>query len=285
MVQIHWFPGHMARAVRLLREQIKLVDIVIEVVDARAPQSTRNPLLAELSGQRQRLLILNKCDLADPKATANWQKNFLKEYSAVAAFNAKTGEGNTVVVRELAGLWQKNATRRAQLRRPRCMVIGVPNVGKSMVINRLCGRKATRTGDTPGVTRGPQWVRLGNFDLLDTPGIMWPKVNRPETGYKLAIVGVIKETHYPALEVASFLLNLIQRYYPSHLTGDFSLLGDGSGLEKWGNFALRRGAILAGGQPDIERAAAIFLRDFRNGRLGRVTLELPDEDVNGIKNA
>ena len=267
----------MARARRLLKEDLALVDVVLEVVEARAPLSSRNPELAKMmAGRRAGMLVLNKSDLAEPPATKAWLDYWRKTGLAVLAVEAKTGKG---IEEAEALLKQMAAGRRNKRRAVRAMVIGIPNVGKSSVLNRLLGRSGARTGDLPGVTRGRQWVRLpGDLEVLDTPGILWPGMGDPEVSFRMAALGAISEDIFEREEVAARLLRFLLERKPEALRQRY---GEGTAGEDWSTLegiARRRGLLLPGGAPHLEKAATLLLKEFRQGRLGRYTLELPPPD-------
>lgn len=280
-IQIQWFPGHMAKAKRQVQEALKLVDVAIELLDARIPVSSGNPMIDQILGKKPRLMILNKSDLADPALTKQWLKVLERPQVKAVAVDTLKGEGLKEVPRAAAELVAEQMARlAAKGRRPRairCMVLGIPNVGKSSFINRLVGRRATKTGDLPGVTKGQQWIRTeGSLELLDTPGILWPKFEDPEVGYKLAVTGAIKEQVFDVYEVALKLLawlaetnpnKLKERYKLSELAEDNPrLLSD---------IGARRGMLVSGGVVDELKAAQLILREFREGTLGRYTLDIP----------
>lgn len=278
-MDIQWYPGHMARAKRLVQENLKLVDVVIELLDARLPVSSRNPLINEITGHKPRLVVLNKADLAGAADTARWLSWFNQQDGGALAVDAAHGPG----VREVPAAVQRLAASRIaalvasgrRSRPPRCMVLGIPNVGKSMLINALAGRAATRTGNRPGVTRGQQWVRLAKgVELLDTPGVLWPKFDDQETAMKLAATGAIREEVYQSEEVAVWLAGWLRQRYPRALAERYALTeaADGRVLEQ---IAVKRGLLGAGGLPDISRAARHLLKEFREGKLGRITLDSP----------
>ncbi len=272
-MSIQWFPGHMAKARRLLTEQLKWVDVVIELGDARLPISSRNPLLDELLGKKPRLLILNKVDLADPVWTENWVEA-LKKTSPVFPVSATTGTGISKIIPQIERL---AAPLQAQLQkkgvRPRLvrvMVVGIPNIGKSSLINQLTGGAQAKTGNKPGVTRGNQWIRIHDkVELLDTPGMLWPKFEDQDIGRKLAAVGAVKDEVFDLEELAHWLLAFLQETYPETISKYKSQAGEVS-LDTIGKV---RGCLVQGGKVDTLKAAQIFLREFRSGSLGRVTLD------------
>ncbi len=280
-MDINWYPGHMAKAKRLVKENLKLVDIVIEVLDARIPASSRNPDISNITGQMPRMVILNKSDLADPLMTSLWKKAYSKEGYTVVAVDSMSGRGIRevpVMIRRMAkpkmtSLVSSGRRSRAE----RCMVIGIPNVGKSLFINKLVGRRAARTGEKPGVTRGQQWIRVAEqIELMDTPGILWPKLDDPETAFRLAVTGAIKEEVFDPVEVAGKLLKRLVKTCPD-LVGERYRLDrlpeePGELLEAIG---ARRGFFVSGGYVDNLKSASIVLKEFREGKLGRHTLDEP----------
>ena len=282
-MDIQWFPGHMAKTRRQIKEDLKLVDIVIEVLDARIPASSRNPDVNVITGGKPRLIILNKSDLADPVLTGSWEGFFLKTGLPAAAVDSLSGRG----VKLIPGLIKRIiAKKMAELassgRRPRparCMVVGIPNVGKSYFINKLAGRGVTKTEDKPGITRGRQWIRVaGALDLMDTPGILWPKLEDAAVSFRLAATGAIKEDIYDLHDVAGHLLKWLSENYPHALRDRYKITGEIPAvaeemLEAVGN---RRGFLTPGGKVDTLKAAQVVLKEFRSGRLGRFTMEGPE---------
>lgn len=288
-MDIQWFPGHMSKARRLLQENLKLVDVVLEVVDARIPSSSRNPMLEEIVEKKPLVVVLNKSDLADPDLTLRWESYFAgRGLSAVPVDSVRgAGVGRIAAkVKQLAGKKTVSLGSSGRLpRAPRCMIVGIPNVGKSFLINRLAGKKSARTGNKPGVTRGQQWIRLGQADLLDTPGILWPKFDDPEVGYRLAVTGAIKEQVFNVEEVAGRLARWLWVNHPGSLSARYRLeaAGEEGSEEILGMIGQSRGLILPGGKADTYKAAVLLLKEFREGTLGRFTLEspalsLPDSD-------
>ncbi len=273
-MNIQWYPGHMAKAKRLLNEQLKWVDVVIELGDARLPQSSLNPMLQQLLGTKSKLLLLNKCDLADPVWTERWLAN-LRKISPVISVSATSGLGVSQIVPNLERIVsvKLNALKAKGVRSRaiRAMVVGIPNIGKSSLINQLTGGANARTGNKPGVTRGNQWIRIhDHVDLLDTPGLLWPKFDDPEVGFKLAAVGSVSDDVFDLEELSSWLLEWLHLYYPQ--AGQRYNLGSSKiSLEAIG---IARGCLLQGGRVDTLKAAQILLREFRQGNLGRVTMDL-----------
>ena len=264
-----------------MQENIKLVDLVIELVDARGPLSSRNPDIDDLGRNKARLLLLNKSDLADEAANEAWSAYFRAKGFQVVKLNSRSGAGFKSVnaaVQEACKEKIERDRRRGILNRPvRAMVAGIPNVGKSTFINSFAGKACTKTGNKPGVTKGAQWVRLNKqVELLDTPGILWPKFEDQEVGIKLAMIGSIKEEILNTEELSLELLKLLKARYSGTIGeryGADETLGE---VELLGEIAKRRGCLQKGGEPDLTKAAAILLEDFRSGKLGRITLELPE---------
>lgn len=280
-IQIQWFPGHMAKARRQVQDALKLVDVAFELLDARIPVSSGNPMIGEILGNKPRLIILNKSDLADPTLTKKWIKKLERPGIKAIAMDTIKGEGLKEVPKAAAALASEQMAKlAAKGRRPRairCMVLGIPNVGKSSFINRLVGRKATKTGDLPGVTKGQQWIRTaGSLDLLDTPGILWPKFEDPEVGFKLAITGAIKEQVFDIYDVSIKLLQWLVENNPEKLKERYKLTDLAPELPTLlKDIGARRGMLIAGGEVDTFKAAHLVLKEFRDGILGRYTLDLP----------
>lgn len=272
-MNIQWYPGHMAKARRLLTEQLRWVDVVIELGDARLPQCSVNPMLQQLLGTKSKLLLLNKCDLADPVWTERWLSN-LRKLSPVISVSATRGLGVSQIVPNLERIVSVKLdalkAKGVRARAIRAMVVGIPNIGKSSLINQLTGGANARTGNKPGVTRGNQWIRIhDHVDLLDTPGLLWPKFEDPEVGFKLAAVGSVSDDVFDLEELSSWLLDWLHLYYPQ--AGQRYNLGTSKiSLEAIG---LARGCLLQGGRVDTLKAAQIFLREFRQGNLGKVTMD------------
>lgn len=280
-MNIQWFPGHMAKAKRHVKERLKQVDVVMELLDARLPLSSRNPMMHEILAGRPRLVLLNKSDLADDKGNQEWINYFSSRGTRAVLIDARSGKGVRPLPRLAAELmqhqWQALKDKGIQRQRVRCMIVGIPNVGKSSLINRLAGRTATRTGDRPGVTKAQQWIRVGKeMQLLDTPGILWPKFDDPEIGLRLAASGAIKEELLPIEEVAVYAVHYLRRRYASGLKERYRLdeLPE-DGVRLLEAIGQKRGCIRTGGIVDLEKTSEIFLRDLRSGRLGKITLEFP----------
>ncbi len=273
-MSIQWYPGHMTRAKRKLEEQIKWVDVVVELGDARLPLSSRNPLLRELLGNKLRLLLMNKADLADDLKTDQWLRQLGKEVP-VLSISAKTGMGIRKIIDLLEKIMSEKRERLevkgVRARPMRVMVVGIPNIGKSSLINQLTGGAQAKTGNKPGVTRGNQWIRIHpKVELLDTPGMLWPKFDDPEVGRKLAVTGAVRDEVFDQEELASWLIQWLRRYYPQELGNYYSLAVESFDLE---NVGRRRGCIISGGRVDTLKAAQIFLREFRSGKITKVTMD------------
>lgn len=284
-MEVQWFPGHMAKTKRMIAEQLKMVDVVIELVDARLPLSSRNPLLDELVAKRKpRIMILNKEDLADRRRTDYYLNYFNQQQNCWAiAFNATVGKKQLIgkLKEALLSVTAEKRTKMAQkgVKRQtiRCMVIGIPNVGKSTLINILAGKKSAKTGDKPGVTRGTQWIRLDNdIELLDTPGILWPKFDDPIVGFKLAVSGAVSDEVFDLEEAAWQLLNFLRENYPQELQKRYQLEE-----EDWSKETLtimekigaNRGFLLKGAAVDLGKTARMIITEFRSGKIGRISLE------------
>ena len=283
-MNIQWFPGHMTKAQRMIEENLKLVDAVCEILDARIPASSRNPDIDRLAAGKPRLVILNRADFADPEATARWRRYFQVQGIAILETDAKTGRGvNGFVpaVRELLKDKLADYAAKGQTGRPlRVMILGIPNVGKSTFINKVAGRKAAIAGDKPGVTRGRQWISIdAGLDLLDTPGILWPKFDSQEVGEMLANTNAIKADVLDKETLgANFMLRLRDNY-PDALRERYRIEPDpalnGFGLLE--RAAKKRGFLVSRGEYDIERMANTLLKEYHEGKLGRLTLEMPDD--------
>ncbi len=283
-MNIQWFPGHMTKAQRMIEENLAMVDAVCEILDARIPYSSRNPDIDRLAGDKPRLVILNRADLADPQMTARWRKYFESRGLAILETDAKSGKGVgsfAPAVRRL--LKDKLAAYEAkgQVGRPlRVMILGIPNVGKSTFINKVAGRKAAIAGDKPGVTRGKQWINIDQgLDLLDTPGILWPKFDSQEVGEMLAITNAIKADVLDKETLgANFMLRL-RELYPKAIEERYKFVPDSdmNGFELLEQAAKKRGFLVSRGEYDIERMANTLLGEYHDGKLGRLTLEAPPD--------
>lgn len=283
-MNIQWFPGHMTKAQRMIEENIKMVDAVCEILDARIPNSSRNPDIDRLAAGKPRLIILNRVDLADSQITARWRKHFEAQGMAILETDAKTGKGiNGFVpaVRRLLADKIKEYESKGQVGRAlRVMILGIPNVGKSTFINKVAGRKAAIAGDKPGVTRGKQWINIDSgLDLLDTPGILWPKFDSQEVGELLAITNAIKADVLDKETLgANFMLRL-REFYPQALKERYKFEPDpeANGFELLEAAAKKRGFLVSRGEYDIERMANTLLGEYHDGKLGRLSLEIPND--------
>lgn len=286
-----WYPGHMTKARRMMEENIKLIDLVIELVDARIPLSSRNPDIDHLAGSKARIILLNKSDLADEQANQEWMEYFKNKGFYVLKLNSRTGSGIKQMNAAVAEACKEKIARdkrKGILNRPvRAMVVGIPNVGKSTFINAYAGKACAKTGNKPGVTKGKQWIRLNkNVELLDTPGILWPKFDSQQVGQRLAMIGSMNDevlnTEELALEVVSFL----KSQYPGRLQERYQIDENVKPLEIMTEIGARRGCLKAGAQIDYEKLSGILLEDFRSGRFGKITLERPAgaRNAEGIEN-
>lgn len=280
-----WYPGHMTKAVRMMQENIKLIDLIIELVDARIPLSSRNPDIDKLAAGKARIVLLNKSDLADPAYNRQWVHFFENQNVHVLEINSKTGSG----VKSIQGLVQEACRekierdrRRGIVNRPvRAMVVGIPNVGKSTFINAFAGKACTRTGNKPGVTKGKQWIRLNRgLELLDTPGILWPKFEDQQVGMRLAFIGSMNDEVVIMDELACDLIRCLQQMYPQALPQRYDICGTEGPPTVLTEIAESRGCYGRGQELDLGKAAALLMEDYRSGRLGRMTLERPD--VSGL---
>ncbi len=281
-MHLQWYPGHMTKAKRMMQENIKLIDLVIELVDARVPVSSRNPDIDELGKNKARLVLLNKSDLAEEKWNDAWAEYFKEKGFSVVKVNSKKGGGIKSiqgVIREACKEKIERDRKRGILNRPvRAMVVGIPNVGKSTFINALAGKACAKTGNKPGVTKGKQWIRLNKqVELLDTPGILWPKFEDQEVGLKLAFIGSIKDEVIQTEELATELIKFLGQYYKEVLPEKYNVTMNEDPYVVLNDIAKNRNCVLRGSEPDTEKAAQLLLDDFRNGRLGRLTLEYSQE--------
>ena len=277
---LQWYPGHMTKARRQMQEDLKLIDLIIELVDARIPLSSRNPDIDELGKNKSRLILLNKSDLADEKYNEQWTDYFQKRGFFVLKVNSRTGAGLKAiqsVIQEACKDKIERDRRRGIKNRPiRAMVVGIPNVGKSTFINSYAGKACTKTGNKPGVTKGKQWIRLNkNLELLDTPGILWPKFEDQEVGKRLAYIGSIKDEILNLEELSLELLDYIRNNYPGILNQRYGISEDGTPLSLLEEIAEKRKCLNRGQELDYAKAAGILMEEFRSGKLGRITLEYP----------
>lgn len=277
-----WYPGHMTKAIRMMQENIRLIDLMIELVDARIPMSSRNPDIDELAGNKSRIILLNKADLADSKFNGQWIEFFKNRGVHVLEINSKNGSGVKsiqVLVQEACREKIERDRKRGIKNRPvRAMVAGIPNVGKSTFINAFAGRACTKTGNKPGVTKGKQWIRLNqNLELLDTPGILWPRFENQSVGEKLAMIGSINDEILNTDELAVAILTYLQKEYAGLVAKRYNIAESDNAIDTLAKVCESRHCYLKGEEPDIERASRIVLEDFRSGRIGKITLERPEE--------
>ena len=280
-MQIQWYPGHMTKAKRQMQEDIKLIDLVIELVDARIPLASRNPDIDELGKNKARLILMNKSDLSDAGRNREWSDFFREKGYYVVCLDARSKAGmkdvTNVVMEACKEKIERDRKRGIKNRPVRAMVVGIPNVGKSTFINSYAGKACAKTGNKPGVTKGNQWIRLNKtLELLDTPGILWPKFEDQAVGLKLAFIGSIKDEILQTEELASELVDFINRSYPGVLEEKYAIEHSDDKFEVLEKIAQSRHCLVRGNEFDTEKAAAILLDDFRNGRLGRITLEVPE---------
>ena len=288
-MNIQWYPGHMTKAKRAMKEDIKLIDLIVELVDARVPLASRNPDIDELGKGKARLILLNKADLADERASAMWAAWFQSKGCFVVKLDSRSKAGIkqiNSVVQEACKEKIERDRRRGILNRPvRAMVVGIPNVGKSTFINSFAGKACAKTGNKPGVTKGNQWIRLNKtLELLDTPGILWPRFEDQRVGLLLAMIGSINDEILNKDELAVELIRLLMKRCPDVMTERYKLdrMTEEEKAEPGeilAQIARARGCLKKGGEPDYSKAAAILIEDFRSGRLGRITLELPPKEA------
>ncbi len=284
-MNINWYPGHMKKTRELIEKNIKLVDVVIELIDARLPFSSRNPAFDDLIADKPRILAMTKCDLADAQKTMLWQNYFKQNNLPVLELNAKEGKG----MDSLLAMARANNTKRAdKFKRQnrinntiRMMIIGIPNVGKSSLINKLAGRNVAKTGNKPGVTKGKQWVKIDSgLELFDTPGILWPKIESNQVGLRLAYSGSIKDDILAIEDICLYFIRDIVPLYPEAFRQRYNIeidLANFDALATMEAIAQKRGCILSANQIDYQRVATLVLNEFRKGKIGRLTLELPSD--------
>ncbi|MCR5532109.1 MAG: ribosome biogenesis GTPase YlqF [Lachnospiraceae bacterium] len=284
-MQYQWYPGHMAKAKRQMQDDIKLIDVVVELVDARIPLASKNPDIDDIAKGKARVIILNKVDMADKDVTALWKAWYEKSGFYVALVNSRNGNGvkavQDVINEACKEKIERDRRRGIQNRPVRAMIVGIPNVGKSTFINTFAGKSVAKTGNKPGVTKGKQWIRLNkNTELLDTPGILWPKFESVEVGKKISWIGSINDNILVPEEMAIDLLNYITAHYSGLINGKYDVeeaLPEDSAASLLERIAQRRGCLKKGGEFDLERAANLVLDDFRAVRIGAISLERPEE--------
>ena len=287
-MNIQWFPGHMTKTRRMLAENLKLIDVVVELLDARIPASSKNPEIDAIINNKPRLVVLNKADTADPAISKEWERWYKSRGSSVIFADSIKGTGLNQLKEALRTIMKDRTERdreKGRLNRPiRTMIVGIPNVGKSTFINTIAGRAVAVTGDKPGVTRGKQWIRLNpEIELLDTPGILWPKFDDQKTALNLAFTGAIKDDIMDITEVASALIEKLAADYPSQFSQRFKLtdISGFTGNELLLKAGKNRGCVISGGEIDTRRISVIVLDEFRGGKIGKISLEKPLWD--GVK--
>ncbi|MGG7618832.1 ribosome biogenesis GTPase YlqF [Robertmurraya sp. GLU-23] len=283
---IQWFPGHMAKARRQVTEKLKLVDIIFELVDARIPYSSRNPMIDEIIQHKPRLVLLNKADMADPRITKDWIQFFDKKGIKALAINSQAGVGMKEIVSASELILKEKFDRMkakgvVRPRAIRAMIVGIPNAGKSTLINRLAKKNIAKTGNTPGVTKAQQWIKVGKeLELLDTPGILWPKFEDQEVGSKLALTGAIKDTILNLQDICVYALRFLEREYPERLKERFQLEYIPEDIvDFFDQIGKRRGCLMGGGEVDYDKVAELVIREFRSELFGPITLERPSDLV------
>ena len=282
-MEFQWYPGHMTKAIRQMREDIKIIDLVIELIDARIPLSSRNPDIDQLGQGKARLVLLNKKDLSDDAVTARWISYFeAKGYVAIAidAREKKSAKLVDAAVEKACKAKRERDAKRGIKNRPiRAMVVGIPNIGKSTFINSYAGKAATKTGNKPGVTKGKQWIRLRkDLEFLDTPGILWPKFEDQRVGFYLASIGAIRAEVIQTDEMSLEVIKLMRDLYPGRISEKYEVDENKEPVEVMNDIALNRKCVKAGGDIDFTKAATLFLDDFKNGRLGKISIERPEEE-------
>lgn len=279
-MQFQWYPGHMTKAKRAMQEDIKLIDVIIELVDSRVPFGSKNPDIDTLANGKSRILLMNKYDLADKAVSDKWTKYYEEKGYFVATVNSKNGRGvkavNDVIQKACKEKIERDR-KRGILNRPiRAMIVGIPNVGKSAFINSFAGKACAKTGNKPGVTKGKQWIRLNkNVELLDTPGILWPKFEDQQVGLNLAFIGSIKDELYNIYELSLLLLDYLIKNYPDAVADFYEIENSDSNNELLERISIKRGCIKSGAEYDLDKAAKCLVDDFRNGRIGKISLEIP----------
>lgn len=284
-MNIQWYPGHMVKAKRKIIEDLKLVDVVIELLDARIPMSSRNPEVDDIVGSKNRIIVLNKSDLADPAVNKKWVNYFNSEKTKVILANSVTGTGLKDVLSASKQLMKEKLDRLRSkgllVKTTRALIIGIPNVGKSTFINKLAGKSVAQTGDRPGVTKAKQWIKVSpELELLDTPGILWPKFEDEQVGLHLAFTGAIKDEILDVNELSKKLLELLKDKFPEKLKARYKLGNIEEGIDGAALLNIigrKRGCIVSGGEIDVQRTSVMLLDEFRGGKMGAISLETPDE--------
>ncbi len=283
---IQWFPGHMAKARREVTEKLKLIDIIFELVDARIPASSRNPMIDEIIQHKPRVILLNKADMADPAKTNMWLEHYKSQGKTAIAINSQAGNGLNQITAASKNLlkekYERMESRGIKPRAIRAMIVGIPNVGKSTLINRLAKKNIAKTGNTPGVTKAQQWIKVGKeLELLDTPGILWPKFEDQEVGLKLALTGAIKDTILNLHEVSLYGLRFLEKEYPERLKSRYNLdVIPQETLELFDAVGKFRGCLASGGFIDYDKTAELVVREIRSEKMGPLTFEVPSDYEN-----
>ncbi|MBE5849448.1 MAG: ribosome biogenesis GTPase YlqF [Lachnospiraceae bacterium] len=280
-MQVQWYPGHMTKAKRMMLEDIKLIDLVIELIDARVPTSSRNPDIDEIAKGKSRLAVLNKSDLADPRKNDEWLKYYQNKGTPALLVDSRNRTGFAPIgkaIEEACKVKIERDRKRGIINRPvRAMVVGIPNVGKSTFINSMCKKASAKTGNKPGVTKGKQWINLNkNVELLDTPGILWPRFDNELTGMHLAFIGSINDEIVDEVELAMELMNYLKKSYEGVLFNRYEVDESKETPVILNDIAIKRGCLKKGNETDYSKAANILLDDFRSGKLGRITIEDPE---------
>ena len=280
-MQVQWYPGHMTKAKRMMLEDIKLIDLVIELIDARVPTSSRNPDIDEIAKGKSRLAVLNKSDLADPRKNDEWLKYYQNKGTPAVLVDSRNRTGFAPIgkaIEEACKVKIERDRKRGIINRPvRAMVVGIPNVGKSAFINSMCKKASAKTGNKPGVTKGKQWINLNkNVELLDTPGILWPRFDNELTGMHLAFIGSINDEIVDEVELAMELMNYLKKSYAGVLFNRYEVDESKETPVILNDIAIKRGCLKKGNETDYSKAANILLDDFRSGKLGRITIEDPE---------
>ena len=273
-----WYPGHMTKAMRQMKEDIKLIDLVIELLDARIPISSRNPDIHNLGKNKERLVLLNKSDLADEAQNNKWIQYFKDKGIIALKINSKNKQGikdiNNAVLTVCKEKIERDKRKGIKNRPVRAMVVGIPNVGKSTFINAYAGKNCAKTGNKPGVTKGKQWIRLGkNLELLDTPGVLWPKFDDQKIGLHLAFIGSMNDNNLDMAELAYQLIKEVSKTYPEAFLNRYGIVGDEDPLQVMYQVAEVRGCKLKGNKPDLDKTSSMIMDDFRSGKLGRITID------------
>lgn len=280
----NWYPGHMTKAKRMMQEDIKFNDIVIELIDARIPMSSRNPDIDDLAKNKYRLILLNKSDLADERVTAKWVDFFEKQGIKVIKLDSRQRSGMKSVNNAILEVCKEKIERdrkRGIINRPvRAMIVGIPNVGKSTFINSFAGKACAKTGNKPGVTKGKQWIRLNKtVELLDTPGILWPKFDNEKIANDLAFIGSINDQILNLTELSLKFIEAVKNDYAGIFTSRYDIEETDDGVTMLGDIAIARGCLKKGGEPDYDKAAALIFDDFRSGKLGKISIEKPEDYI------